>query len=416
MTKFHIKLPMTNFEEIEKHCEENSAFTRNVIDGFLINYAAKNERLEPEMAAHLKRFKGVVDEIPEQYINFFLSEYIAHRIFRKGGFISKYLNLPRIKSLPKQELQQLEFQSRNPWRFSFANILNNPSNAFFEMEDILSGEQYLLYSPGMQATEHAQQQRLWFNLIAFNGKCWQTFGMIVPFRSFTADDIFFFATELNPQTESEETIMNDIESNPFPFFMLVTGSGIPVVVSRDHEMVICQSTYILDALPSEKLATEFSIAWNKNVYQLKLKMKSDMPHFAIAYYDEKKNELIRTAMTNDGFESLTKALSKAGLNLSNDADIVVSPGMQITAEKILNKKIALNSYEKLFDSVVNEEQSDELKRINHFIELALPFYNEQKEMNIQELAEQAGISMESAISIWEQVRKNTDQPKKRHNP
>ena len=407
---------MTNFEEIEKHCEENSAFTRNVIDGFLINYAAENERLEPEMAARRKRFKGVVDEIPEQYINFFMSEFIAHRIFRKGGFISKYLNLPRIKSLPEQQLQHLEFQSRNPWRFSFAIILDKPANAFFEMEDILNGEQYLLYSPGMQATEHAQQQRLWFNLIAFNGKCWQTYGMIVPFRSFTTDDIFFFATELNPQTESEKTILNDIESNPFPYFMLLSGSGIPVVVSRGHEMVICQSTDKLDALPTEKLANGFSIAWNKNVYQLKLKEKSDMPHFAIAYYDEKRKELMRTAMTKDGFESLTKALSNAGLDLSSEADIMVSPGMQITAEKILNKKIALNPYEKLFDSVVNEEQSDELKRINHFLGLALPLYNEKKEINMQELAEKAGISVESAISIWEQVRKNTDQLKKKHNP
>ena len=113
---------MTNFEEIEKHCEENSAFTRNVIDGFLINYAAENERLEPEMAARLKSFKAVVDEIPEQYINFFMAEYIAHRIFRKGGFISKYLNLPRIKSLPEQQLQHLEFQSRNLWQQTLLSV------------------------------------------------------------------------------------------------------------------------------------------------------------------------------------------------------------------------------------------------------------------------------------------------------
>jgi hypothetical protein len=51
----------------------------------------------------------------------------------------------------------------------------------------------------------------------FNGACWQTFGPVVPFRSFQPDDIFFFATELNLFIETEEDLMADVEENPFPY-------------------------------------------------------------------------------------------------------------------------------------------------------------------------------------------------------
>ncbi len=299
---------------------------------------------------------------------------------------------------------------RNPWRFSFAVISSNQDDSFFRMEDVMTGEEYLLYSPGMQTTLTEYKPLLWFNLIGFNGLCWQTFGLMIPFLALTADDIFFFATELNPNIDGEEALMEEVERNPIPFFMLVTASNKPVVTSRGYVTLTCQSTDNIPDLQVEKLGAGFEVTKKIDVYRLSLKKLQTFPHFAEAYYNQKTGELLRTSMTQHGFSMLTAALAKKGIHLSTEADIVVSPVMLYTAEKILNRKIVLNPYSQYFSSE-NEgaEENPDLSGINTFIGLALPFYNQGKEVDIDKLATQAGIDPSMAADLWQQVKKKTDE-------
>lgn len=396
---------MISYSAIEKHCETNNKLSRVVIDNFLIHYAAGKEGLVPIMDAALKRYKRAARDIPETYINFLKSEYIAHRIFSKNGFISKYLERPEFRNLPKEQYEYLEFQAQNPWRLSFAEIRNNLETAFFEMEDIMTGEQYLLYSPGMKATEDEKHPLIWFNLIAYNGQCWQSFGLIIPFKSFTADDIFFFATELNPKIEDEDMLMSEVQRNPFPFLMLLSTSDAPQVVSRGYEILTCQSIDELKNFSTYNFQKDFYASWNKDVYQLTLNELGEFPHFAVAYYHEKRKELIRTAMTEYGFERLTEVLANGGIDLNSVADLVVSPTMISAAGLVLNKSIELNPYEKLFSKKEKDEDSEDLKRINNFLKLAIPAYNDGREIDLKVLAREAGIDQKTASALWKQLKK-----------
>ena len=113
-------------------------------------------------------------------------------------------------------------------------------------------------------------------------------------------------------------------------------------------------------------------------------------------------------MTEAGFDTLTHELAKAGFDLNTEADILVSPAMISAAEQILDKDITLNPYEKLFSKKKDETESAELKGINHFLQLALPFYNANKEPDFKQLAEEAGITEETALSVWKSVKKSSD--------
>jgi hypothetical protein len=380
-----------------------------VIDEFLIHYAADRMNLAPEMEAAIKKYKKAASEIPASYLNFFRSEYIAHRIFKTDGLIHKFLNQSALQRLSQEQIEFLRLKSENPWRFSFAEITSNPDDSFFMMDDVMTGEEYLLYSPGMEATLKEYKPRLWFNLIEFNGQCWQTYGLIIPFLAFSADDIFFFATEVNPKIEDEEMLMAEVERNPIPFFMLVSASFSPMVTSRGYVSVICQSSDNIPGLPVENLRGSFEVSWNKDVYRLSLMKLQEIPHFAQAYYNENTGELLRTSMTTHGFRMLTSAFLKKGIHLQADADIVVAPAMLFAAQKILNKHIELNSYEKYFS--VKQEVSEDVSRINAFLALALPLYNEGKEIDIEKLAGKAGIDPAMAADIWKQVKKKTDEMK-----
>lgn len=397
-----------NYNAIKEICTKNSAISRQVIDEFLLYYAAAKENLEPRMEVFLKKYKSAARELQESYINFLKAEYIAHRIFKKDGYITGYLHHAQVKRLNPEHYQYLEFQAQNPWRYSFAEIINKPADSFFEMEDVFTGEQYLLYSPGMKATEEESPQKMWFNLIAFNGQCHQTFGLIIPFKSFTSDDLFFFATELNPEIESDEMLMAEVENNPFPFFMLLSASTTPTIVSRGFESLMCFADDFVENFKAESLSDKFTIEWNKNVYQLTSKAMGSFPHFAIAYYDEKFMELVRTASTIEGFESLTEILLNAGFEISRDADIVISLAMYAATQKVLNKKLELNPYIKFFDlpDTGNKKPIDDL---NFFLQLAMPYINSKQEPDLKVLAEKAGMDVETARSLWEQTKKNVEE-------
>jgi len=402
---------MLQFDQIKEHCEKNKILSKKVIDEFIIHYAANKAKLVPELEAGIKKYKNAAKEIKTEYLNFLSSEYIAHRVFRADGLIHKFLNHSALQYLPKEQMEYLRFQSENPWRFSFAEIVSNPADSFFKMEDVMTCEDYLLYSPGLQDTLKKHQTRLWFNLIAFNGQCWQTFGLIIPFTAFSTDDIFFFATELNPKIMDEEMLIEEVEKNPFPFFMLVCGAALPIMASRGHETLLCQSTDSIPGLPTERLKNSFDVAWNNNVYRLSLKKLAEIPHFAQAYYNEDTRELLRTSMTAYGFKMLTMALLKNGIDLPTEADVSISPAMLNTTEKILNRKIQLNPYESYFS--LKEEESETLKNFNAFLSLALPFYNAGIEFDINELAKTAGIDPVMAADLWKQVKKSTDELKKK---
>jgi hypothetical protein len=401
---------MLQFDQIKAHCEKNGILSKKVIDEFIIHYAAEKARLVPEMEASIRKYKNAARELQQSHINFLKSEYIAHRVFKKDGLIHKFLNHSAFQGLPLEQMEYLRFNSKNPWRFSFAEVSSNPADSFFKMEDVMTGEDYLLYSPGLQDTLKMYPTRLWFNLIAFNGQCWQTFGLIIPFTSFAADDIFFFATELNPKIRDEEMLMEEVDKNPFPFFMLVSGATLPAIVSRGYETLICQSSDTIPGLTTERLKGSFDVAWNKNVYQLSLNELAETPHFSRAYYNEDTREFLRTSMTAYGFEMLTRALIKNGIELPAEADVAVSLTMLNTTEKILNRKIQLNPYESYFS--VKDEESEEMKNINAFLRLALPFYNAGIEFDINELAKKAGIDPVTAADLWKQVKKSTDDIKK----
>ncbi len=403
-----------DYELIKKCCLQNSAVSEAVIDKFLINYAEEKEKMEPLIAIRIKQYKSVVSELPESYINFMMAEFIAHRIFCKKGFIHKYIDRKEIKSLPPDQYSFIEFQSQHSWRYSFAEIQGQPADEFFEMKDVITGENYLLFSPGMNNVQKESHPRMWFNLIAWNGKCWQTFGLIIPFKAFTLDDLFFFATEINPRIENEEMLQEEIEKNPWPFFMLLSAAEFPVISTRGFESLQCCSADSVENFSSEKLAANHIIEWNKNVYQVKSKRKGEFPHYAIAYYNEKTKELLRTASTKEGFKTLSNALIKAGFFIDPEADIVVSSAMIMAIENILNKEVRLNPYDSLF--LKQEPGADkEIEKLNHFLELAIPYYNSKQTLDISKLAEQAGITTQEAEKFWKLMLKNIEKQLKKLN-
>lgn len=77
--------------------------------------------------------------------------------------------------------------------------------------------------------------------------------------------------------------------------------------------------------------------------------------------------------------------------------------MLVTAERIFNRKLELNPYEKLFTTESSPEVNEEIEKMNLFLQLALPAINAGKKPDIAALAKQAGVD----ASLAEQLVANT---------
>lgn len=396
---------MLNYSDIKLHCRKTSQISADVVDQFLIYYAAQREKLEREMDGKLLRYHGAGERISESARGYLKAEYIAFKIFKTGGYVSKYLNHVAIKNLPVEQYELLTLYAQTPWRLSFSFILNNPAPDFFEVEDIFSGEVYLLHSPSIQKTPDFEN-RTWLMLLGYNGKCWQAYGLNIGFKSFLADDIYFFATEINPAIEGPEMLMKEVERNPFPFFFLLSYSEMPTIVSRGHELRMYVSTDEQNTFESSSWKSSFTLKQKNNVLQLKLKRMGEFPHYAVAYYDEKEKQLIRTSMTEKGFDKLTQALTQTGMDLPTEATISVAAGMVTAAKEILGREIVLNPYQNLFNENSSIAKDEELDKLNRFLDLAIPAFNKNEQVDIRELSRKAGLDESVAEKVWEKVSKN----------
>lgn len=405
-------LKMPDFNEFEKVAEEQKELVIGLVDDFLIYYAARTSRVAPEFDSQLKRSKATVKKLPSNWTALAKSQYIAHRIFKSGGLVNNYIHQPALQARSAAERAFLQRQIECPWRFSFGVVKEAPAAHVYRMEDAFRGDDYYLYSPGMTRLLAEHSARLWLHLIAFNGVCWQSFGPMISFHSFDADDIFFFSGELNPRIESEEDLVAELEGNPLPYMMLMCGASFPQVFHHGDEVVHLQAAVPVDRFSADRLPKDFIASYNKGVYRLALRGWHEFPHYAIAYYHERKQELLLGALTDRGFGKLTGAMQQAGFHIPG-ADVRVRPQMVQTILQVLNKKINLNPYGQLFENEPEPRAAGQIDKINAVLKLALPYINNHEQPDIDALAAQAGVdpadvreAVEAAIAHAKKMRKN----------
>lgn len=397
---------MPDFDHILKRCREVSRITSSVVDNFIIHYAAQRDQLDREFDAKISRFRHMQKELSPSWTGMVTAQYIAHRIFREQGLVHKYLKHAAIKALPADELNYLRQSTDIPWRFSFSVIISNPAADFYEMEDVFTGNTYLLYSGSVTSILSERPVFLWFNLIGYNGSCWQTYGPVTYFQSFDADDIFYFATELDPSIESDEDLVDNVENNPVPYMLLVYGSQYPRMQQNGYELVQVSGECPVQAFDMAGLKKKFTIEYNEGVFRLRHKTLSEPPHYAEAFYDEKQETLYLKALTEKGYMEMAKHLSACQFSVPRDPDIRVHLTMSQLIKTMLKRESPIDPYGKLFEPELSPDQDLEMKKLNNFMSLLLPYLNDNNEPDIDALANQAGIDRETADQLYENVKKS----------
>jgi hypothetical protein len=394
---------MIDYQIIKLKCAEDTELSIRALDKCLLHYHLDKAQNKLTLQFVLNSYWRQLVDLEPQLVDLLVAEFTAHQLFGQKHLIQEYLKDPEMLKLPEAEYQYLEWHAKHTWRFSFAVIQDNPEPGFFNMLDLLTNESYLLYSPGLQKICKTGVPRLCFNLISFNGLCWQTYGVVICSRAYTWDDIFFLSEWINPEIEDEEGIAQEVESNCFPFLLLVLGMNSPIVSSQGYEIIFCGATDYCQSINLDQMQFKFSISSKGCIVQMKPHEMSEFPHDTVAYFDPKKKEIIRNASTLEGYDFLTEALRESGIEVETGADYYVTPAMYTAAEKILDQKISLTSeHRRLFNKPLSKE--DELtKRMNKFVQMILPNINSGEKPDIEGMAFAAGLDSDLGEELWEKL-------------
>ena len=92
-------------------------------------------------------YKHIANKLQQEWINMLKTQYLVHKVFKQDGLIKSYLSHPALKQLDIKERNWLDFQTEQPWRFSFSEIKNRPADNLFIMEDAFSEQEFVLNSP-----------------------------------------------------------------------------------------------------------------------------------------------------------------------------------------------------------------------------------------------------------------------------
>ena len=212
--------------------------------------------------------------------------------------------------------------------------------------------------------------------------------------------------------ESGEDIMADVEENPVPYMMLLSGAAYPLIFHKEDQIVQAVAEYPYDSFTTNGLDKHFKVEYADGVCRITLKRWDGHPHFSTAYYDEKRKVLFLFSMTDRGFNALVNRLNTYGYDLPDEPDIRVNFSMITTAKKILKKDIRLNEYESLFTTEPPGEEQGIINKLNRLMPMALPDVNAGREPDIETMAKKAGVDIETAREIMKKVMNKTNELRK----
>ena len=394
---------MPDYNYLLERCNYVNKISAALIDEFLVYYAAKMDKVDREFESRISRFKEIEKAMPSNWKALIKAQYIAQRIFRQQGLIHKYLNHSAVKARNAEEQEFLRSMAASPWRFSFCEIIANPAPDFYEMEDVFTAEIFELYSPAITRTLSERPVLLWFPLIGNNGACWQTYGPVTAFQSFNADDIFFYATELNPLIESDAELMADLDDNPVRYMILVYGSNFPLVAQQGYEVVHVTAEESVNGFNVQALRKDFRVEYAEGVFKLSHGVWSEPPHFAEAYHEEASGKLFLSAFTDKGYRELSTILNTHGMNVPTEPEIRLHMPMVSVIEKVLKRKLEINPYSRLFETRTSPESEAQMSKLNQLLALALPFINSGQQPDVDALAKEAGVDPEQAKELLEKA-------------
>lgn len=251
------------YNQIKKLCATFNKGYKD-IEPFAIQWGLGNKRIEgviDEIFALAKQEKELRQMANNNSVAFMFSE-----LFQDPENLRQLINQHKAELTP-EGLKVLLFWEKNPWFWCYFQVKEELSHNFWKIEDILTGEEHIFYSPYIWRLQEnvGRKDICCFSMMFSNGTCMQYIGVIKVYM-FPISDFKFFCSTIAPNEN-----LKTIQSRHYPtFLMLDLLMGYPILRYENIELGFSFHTFTLKDFSIERLGGKWEITSLKSVQRFSL--------------------------------------------------------------------------------------------------------------------------------------------------
>jgi len=179
----------------------------------------------------------------EEYIQALISQFSDSLVLTNPKAIGQMLSM-FTDELSKELQDVLSFWKERPAFYCSFTIKKNLSKDLFEIEDILTGDTYHLYSPEIQSLQEKQDSRdaTYLALVMSNGECLQAMGML-HFNRLNAEDITFLCHVIDKATFDVAGLTGVLTSHPMGLYYFDFQAPTQEIEYKGHTLAIWYASF-----------------------------------------------------------------------------------------------------------------------------------------------------------------------------
>lgn len=390
--------------------EEACARTSRLFDrleNYVFYWTAKKVKLDKEWARYMSERQEIIARLPSEWPGMAQAQCAFASVFCSGAGNRKFRKAMGAE-LDIDEIAFCKEAEVRPWRFSLFTVEERLGSDFYRIADQLGGEGGILKSPSVTSLLRSNK-KVFFTLLADNGKCLQTYGMVAYFNSIGAQELAYFADVLDHGSVEGRSIAHRIAERPLPFLFLFAYADAPVPMHGKDAVRFCASErYVPDpmriVLPDEYLENGDDQVLN---FRLGGENFFDSQNL---YLDLGQKKAVLIAQTRTAYRAAVEFL-RPYLELPLDPQLDLSPIISIAAEALVGAGQPYAEYTARFTEATSREENPALESINRAFDALMEAYNKGMPIDVEKAAKEYGVPAEvvpGIRNILERIEKRFD--------
>ncbi len=410
---------MNNYKEIKEVCQRfNSGF--DGVEHLIMDWGREKSQLKKP----LREILSIDDDgrYPEGYGSQSAGNYLLSLALTDPK-IMQQLYVKNEVHLTTKAKQALSFWQKQPAFWCFFSVNEILKDQFLQIEDLLTKETHLLYSPGISKMQkdRTTRNKHYLCLMLPNGECLQTAG-ILRFNALTASDLLFYCFLFEPEA-SLTTVINNHYSK---FFVLDEISTLPFVIHRGHDLKYVWHAFTLPDFDISRLGGTWEIGelGTKEKFYLTEpdESMSGVPHAelliddfptmgATLYRDNSTGEMGLQTNTEASYALFAALLERSypELVLPEQPTVAISMSLFMLLEE-LGLPVPWAKFNDLQNLTTEaDEENESLEKPNLLLQHYMEAKNKGKSFDLEAFCKKEGIPIEDATAIIKAVEKQYKQ-------
>lgn len=404
-----------NHTEMKKLCiTYNSGFDE--IEQIVMDWGRDNKALQKDIKAILSLDTN--PRYPEGYGGMSAGNYLVSLVLSDPETGEKlYKKHEAVLSAKTKGV--FSFWLKHPAFWCFFSIREKLGGDFLTIVDLLSGEEHLLYSPGICDMQKKQDSRgrHYLCLMLGNEECLQTAG-ILRFNSLGVSDFQFYCSLFEPEGD----LSSIINKHYAKFFMLDEISTLPVVMHRGNEMLYTWQALTLEDFSIDLLGGKWTIKEDGNHISYSLEdpdesmmdvphgelLASDFPGMSFTLYRDTKTGSMginTTALASYTIIASLLARSYPSLVLPKGPEVAISMALASLLSR-MDLDLPWSKFQAIMDykEEAKVPESADMAKLNKLLQAYMQAQNTGKSFDAKAYSKKSGLELDIVEDVIQSIQ------------